>query len=143
MGCGIFPPPDLRAFVVAAKDDIQIAVAVDVGHGSAGFGGEELGIDDRGIPAGGLASVKHERGRLFAEAQDEIVDAVAVEIGRDRAGLLRRSAGMGLEIASAARKVFPSWRRRGRIGREEHERGEPGECDDGEGADALIHRSRN
>jgi hypothetical protein len=52
-------------------------------------------------------AIPDQRRRFLAEAEDEIVDPVAVEVGNDRAGLLSRTAGRRRQLAAPAGKILP------------------------------------
>src|SRR5207248_9721235 len=85
---GILPPPDLVALPVAAEDDVEVAIAVDVLRRAAGLDREELRLDHATVPALVCAPIPEERWRFGAEADDEIHDAIPVEVGDEIACLL-------------------------------------------------------
>src|SRR5207245_9704827 len=63
----IAPPPDLIALVVCPKDDVGVAVAVDVVNRSAGFDGEKFFLNDVAAPTAGIAPIPDQRWRPLPE----------------------------------------------------------------------------
>src|SRR6266849_10595414 len=106
MGRRIFPPPNLVALVIAAEDEVQIAIAVDVENRAARFDGEKIFFDDVAVPTLRRAAIPDQRGRLLPETEHEIVHPIAVKIGNDGAGLLRGFAGHG-QITVLAGEMLP------------------------------------
>ena len=103
---GVFPPPDFRALPVAAEHKVRIAIAVDVVNRSSSLDGEKILVDDVAVPAFVRAPVPDERGRDLAETEHEIIHAVPVQIGDERAGLLGGLAGCG-QLSVLAREMAP------------------------------------
>ena len=106
MRIGVFPPPDFRALPVAAEHKVRIAIAVDVVNRAPSLDGEKILFDDVAVPAFGPAPVPDERGRDLAETEHEIIHAVPVQIGDERAGLLGGLTRCG-QASVFAREMAP------------------------------------
>src|SRR5207248_9406736 len=133
----VLVPPDLVALIVPAENEVQVAVAVDVGEGAAGLGSAALSIDDVLRPAILRAPQPDDGGSLRALSEDDVVHAVAVEI-EYHAGRLLRAAVRNRQLAVLAGEMPPADPRRLRA---EREGADQGECDEEQDADQLrIHR---
>src|SRR5262249_36899554 len=99
----ILPPPNLVALPIATENDVQIAVAVDVADGAARFDRQVILLDHVLIPAHVSSSIPNQSRSLLAEPENEVIDAIAVEIADDSSRLLGRTAGRNRQIASFAR----------------------------------------
>ena len=86
----VLPPPHFVALPVPAKDQVEVAVAVDVIRHTARLNRQIIFIEHVAIPACCGAPIPHQRRRHLAEADHEIVDAVFIEISHHRTGLLSR-----------------------------------------------------
>src|SRR6266436_1371252 len=86
----ILPPPNLIALPVATEDDVEVAIAVDIVHRAPGLNSQELRLDDVTIPIGRSSTVPNQGRGFGAETQNEILDAVLVQIRDNITGLLRR-----------------------------------------------------
>src|SRR5262245_31776277 len=104
---GVLPPPDLAALPVTAEDQVEIAVAIDVVRRAAGFDRQKIRFEDVPRPSGRSPAVPDERGCHLPEAENEVVDAIAVEIGDQRACLLSRRTGHW-QFALRGRQVLPA-----------------------------------
>ena len=102
----IFPPPKFRALIVGAKNEIEIAIAVDIEGGAARFESEVFLFDDESGPARRFALVADQSGAFFTEADDEIIEAIVVEIRHQGARLLGGFAG-SRKVAGVAGKMLP------------------------------------
>src|SRR5689334_2549186 len=85
----IFPPPKLVTLPVAAENDVEIAIPVNVIGRAPGFNGEKLLFQNVTVPALARASIPDKRWRDLAEADDKIFDAVRVEVSNEIPRLLR------------------------------------------------------
>src|SRR5207342_1300655 len=88
----IFPPPDLTALPIAAEHEIEIPIPVDVEGGAAGFDRQKRRLDDDPCPRRARPAIPDQSGRDLTKADDEVGDAVPIEIGDECAGLLGRGA---------------------------------------------------
>jgi hypothetical protein len=110
--CGIefwirtFPPPDFIALPITAEGEVEIAVAINVKNGSACFDCEKVGFNDQAGPSCGARPIPDERRGDCAEAENEIVSSVFVEIGNDCASLLGGWA-RDWEIAGGTGEMAP------------------------------------
>ena len=66
-------------------------------------------MNSKHLAARGRATIPDQRGRLLAEAQDEVVHPIAIEVAYHRAGLLFGSTGRGGDLTPLARQVLPAW----------------------------------
>src|SRR5882757_8339676 len=101
-----FPTTKLHTLPVAAKDDVQISVAIDVVSHAASFDWKVIFLDRVGFPAGSSPAIPNEGGSLLAEADDKIFDSVAIKIAHQRARLFSRTSGRR-QLAALAGKVCP------------------------------------
>ena len=85
----IFPPPNLGALPVAAENDVEVAIAIDVIGRAARFDSEQLRLDHVALPACRTTPVPNQRRGLLTEADDEVLNAILIEIGDEIARLLR------------------------------------------------------
>src|SRR5439155_27100590 len=104
---GIFPPPDFIGLPVAAENEIEIAIAINIESCAAGLDGKEISFEHEPLPACGNSPIPDQSRSCFAEANDEIIGAIFVEVSDHGAGLLGGRAGQG-EIASGGGKMFPA-----------------------------------
>ncbi len=102
----IAPPPELIALVVGAENDVGVAVAINVINRSARFDGQKLFLDHASAPPRGVSPIPDQRRRFLPEAEDEVVDAISVQVGDDGSGLLFRLARYR-QITVRAREMFP------------------------------------
>ena len=102
----IFPPPDLAALPIAAEDDIQVAVAIDVVNRAAGFDCKEVFVKDEARPTSRRTAIPDQRGGLLAKAEHEVIGAVLIKVGHDGARLLRGLA-WNRQLAILAGEVLP------------------------------------
>ena len=108
IGGRVFPPPDFVTLPIASKDNVEVAITVNVTNGAASLDGKVVLFDHVWVPAGSRAPVPHQGRRLLAEAKDEIVAAVTVEIGHHGAGLLGRASRRHGHFPAPAGEILPN-----------------------------------
>ena len=91
---GVLPPVDPGAGVILAEDEVEVAVAVDVGGGTAGLDVEPA-IDRVDRPAVLLPPIPGQARPLDPAADHDVVQAVLVDIEHQAGRLLDRRAGRG------------------------------------------------
>src|SRR5437660_82921 len=78
----ILPPPNFFALPIAAENEVEIAIPINVIGSSAGFDGQKISLDhDPGPSRDG--TIPDERWRNLSEAENEIISTVFVKIRDD------------------------------------------------------------
>ncbi len=86
----ILPPPHMIVGIIRAGDDVQVAIAVHVRQRSTSLHRHQLVLHHVFRPFAFASPVPQNSGRGLARRDEEIVDAVFVQIAYHGAGLLRR-----------------------------------------------------
>ena len=104
---GVLPPPDEVVLPVAREDDVEVAVAVDVQRIGAGLDVQGLVLDHVLRPTRGCPAIPDQGRGLRPLGDDEVVDAVLVDVAHE-AGRLLISRVRGGQVAVGGGQVFPS-----------------------------------
>ena len=81
---GVFIPDDLVARLVAAKDDVQVAVARQVAERGRAAGALDVFVEDVAIPAAIALAVLQQRQAAVLAADDDVVPTIIVHIAGEQ-----------------------------------------------------------